>query len=113
MADRRVDRCLQGIRCGNTVGGNTTTYTWDVNSSLPVVLQDGSRTYVYGLGLISQTDTSGNQSYFLGNGLGSTEALTDGDGDATCRDDAFGDGQAERPGVSRSRGAGDERPRPR
>ena len=70
------------LRHTKTVGGNTTTYTWDVNSSLPVVLQDGTYTYVYGLGLISQTDGSGNQSYFLGNGLSSTEMLTDRQGNS-------------------------------
>ena len=48
--------------------------------------------YVYGLDLISQTDSSGVQSYFLGNGLGSTEALTDGSGNitATYKYDVFG-----------------------
>ena len=58
-----------------------------------MVLQDGSQSYVYGLGgLVSQTDGSGNQSYFLGNGLGSTEALTDGSGNvaATYKYDVFG-----------------------
>ncbi|MBI2908789.1 MAG: DUF2380 domain-containing protein, partial [Chloroflexi bacterium] len=81
-----------GLRHSKTVGGNTTTYTWDVNSKLPVILQDGSYTYVYGVGLISQTDNSGVQSYFLTNGLGSTEALTDGSGNvtATYKYDVFG-----------------------
>jgi hypothetical protein len=60
------------------------TIEWDVASSLPAVLQDGSQAYVYGLGLIGQTDGSGSQSYFLGNGLGSTEALTDGLGQVTA-----------------------------
>ncbi|MBI4302555.1 MAG: RHS repeat-associated core domain-containing protein [Chloroflexi bacterium] len=49
-------------------------------------------TYVYGHGLISQTDASGVQSYFLANGLGSTEALTDGSGNiiGTYKYDVFG-----------------------
>ncbi len=46
-----------------------------------MVLRDGANTYVYGLGLISQTDGGGNQHYFLGDGLGSTRALTDASGD--------------------------------
>ncbi|MBI4301916.1 MAG: RHS repeat-associated core domain-containing protein [Chloroflexi bacterium] len=80
------------LRHSKTVSGNTTTYTWDVNSSLPVILQDGTFTYVYGHGLISQTDSAGVQSYFLGNGLESTEALTDGSGNviATYKYDVFG-----------------------
>ncbi|MBI4302550.1 MAG: hypothetical protein HY664_08085 [Chloroflexi bacterium] len=81
-----------GLRHSKTVGGNTTTYTWDVNDSMPVILQDGTLTYVYGHGLVSQTDASGVQSYFLGNGLGSTEALTDGSGNimASYKYDVFG-----------------------
>ncbi len=65
---------------------------WDVASSLPVVVQDDIYTYGHGLGLISQTDTNGVQSYFLGNGLESTEALTDGAGNvaATYKYDVFG-----------------------
>ena len=35
---------------------------------------------MYSKGLISQTDGSGVQTYFLGNALGSTEALPDGSG---------------------------------
>lgn len=66
-----------GLRHSKTVGANTTTYSWDVGAGLPVILQDGAYTYVYGKGLISQTDGSGSHTYFLGNALGSTEALTD------------------------------------
>ncbi|MGE3412172.1 MAG: hypothetical protein AB7L91_08115 [Dehalococcoidia bacterium] len=51
--------------------GSTTTYVWDVNAGLPVVLQDGTRTYVYGLDLISATDGSGNQAYFSYDAVGS------------------------------------------
>lgn len=81
-----------GLRHSRTIGAATTTYTWDVASGLPVVLQDGSFSYVYGLGLISQTDNAGTQTYFLGNGLGSTEVLTDASGVvvATYKYDAFG-----------------------
>ncbi|MCL4464729.1 MAG: malectin domain-containing carbohydrate-binding protein [Chloroflexi bacterium] len=81
-----------GLRGGKTEGGSTTTYTWDLNAGLPVVLRDGANTYVYGLGLISQTDDLGNQTYFLGDGLGSTRALTDAAGEvvATYDYDVFG-----------------------
>ncbi|MBI4302561.1 MAG: RHS repeat-associated core domain-containing protein, partial [Chloroflexi bacterium] len=80
------------LRHNKTVGGKSTTYTWDVNNDLPAVIQDGTYTYVYGHGLISQTESAGVQSYFLGNGLGSTEALTDGSGNviATYKYDVFG-----------------------
>ena len=81
-----------GLRHSKTVTAGTTTYTWDVNSGMPAVLQDGTYTYVYGHGLISQTDSAGTQSYFLSNGLGSNEAITDGTGivTATYKYDVFG-----------------------
>jgi len=41
-----------------TTGGNTTNYVWDVAAGLPAILQDGTNTYVYGLGLISTYDGS-------------------------------------------------------
>ncbi len=81
-----------GLRMSHTVSGQTTNYTWDVNASLPVVLQDGTSTYVYGLDLISATDGSGNQTYFTYDGLGSTTDLTNGGGTVTDQYsyDAFG-----------------------
>ncbi len=62
----------------------TLNRTWDVAAGLPVVLQDGTNTYVYGLDLISATDGSGVQTYFLYDGLGSTTDLTDGSGVVTA-----------------------------
>jgi RHS repeat-associated protein len=61
----------------------TTDYLWDVNRSLPVVLQDGTNTYVYGLDLISATDGSSDQTYYQYDGLGSTVALADDTGTIT------------------------------
>ncbi|MGE3412174.1 MAG: RHS repeat-associated core domain-containing protein [Dehalococcoidia bacterium] len=72
-----------GVRRSHTVNGSTTTYVWDVNAGLPVVLQDGTRTYVYGLDLISATDGSGNQAYFSYDAVGSVTDLTDGSGTVT------------------------------
>ncbi|MGE3793862.1 MAG: RHS repeat-associated core domain-containing protein [Dehalococcoidia bacterium] len=72
-----------GVRRSHTVNGSTTTYVWDVNAGLPVVLQDGTRTYVYGLDLISATDGSGNQSYFSYDAVGSVSDLTNGAGAVT------------------------------
>ncbi len=81
-----------GLRMSHTVSGQATNYTWDINASLPVVLQDGTNTYVYGLDLISSTDGSGVQTYFTYDGLGSTADLTDGSGNtvATYSYDVFG-----------------------
>ncbi len=76
----------------HTVDSVTTDYIWDVARGLPVVLQDGTNTYVYGLDLISATDGGGAQTYFLYDGLGSTTDLTDGGGNviADYTYDVFG-----------------------
>ncbi|MBI2724141.1 MAG: RHS repeat-associated core domain-containing protein [Chloroflexi bacterium] len=63
-------------------------FVWDLGSSLPVVLQDvktqggatTTTTFLYGLGLISATDSGGATSYYLADGLGSTTQLTDSAG---------------------------------
>ena len=81
-----------------TSAGAPSTYVWDVGSGLPQVLQDTNvqvgttTTFVYGLGLISTTDGSGNTSYYLPDGLGSTSQLTNSAGTITGRYayDAFG-----------------------
>jgi RHS repeat-associated protein len=65
-----------GLRDSLTTGGNTTTFTWDVNRSIPQVLDDEDFRYVYGIGLVSQISGSGT-NYFLSDGLRSTMALTD------------------------------------
>lgn len=72
-----------GVRKSHTVNGTTTTYKWDVLASLPVVIQDGTYSYAYGLDLISMTDGSGNQHYFSYDGLGSVSDLTNGAGTVT------------------------------
>ena len=81
-----------GLRDSLTYDSNTTTFTWDVNASVPQVLDDGNFRYVYGLGLISEVDNSDNTYYYLSDGLGSTAALTDDSGalENTYEYDAFG-----------------------
>ena len=59
----------------STVGMNTTTFTWDVNAGLPVVLYDGSY-YLYGFGLEAM-EQSRDWYYVLADGLGSTMAIID------------------------------------
>ena len=52
---------------------------------LPVILQDSlGNNYVYGLDLISRTDSAGVQEYYLSDGLGSTANLADGAGNVTA-----------------------------
>ena len=64
-----------GLRESRTLGMSTTTFTWDVNAGLPVVLYDGSY-YLYGFGLEAM-EQSGDWYYFLADGLGSTMAIVD------------------------------------
>ena len=61
-------------------GGATTTFTWDIASGLPVVLDDGNQ-YVYGAGLTAMKQ-SGNWYYYLADGLGSTMAIVDSSGNS-------------------------------
>jgi RHS repeat-associated protein len=59
-------------------------------------------TYVYGLGLISVTDTDGNQTHFLYGGLGSTTGVADGNGNVTASYgyDVFGALRSGSPGAT-------------
>jgi RHS repeat-associated protein len=61
-------------------GTTTVDYVWDVVGGLPLLLQDGTNTYVYGLGLIAIYDGS-EMTYRLVDGLGSTVNLCDQDGE--------------------------------
>ncbi len=81
-----------GLRDSLTYDSNTTTFTWDVNASVPQVLDDGDFRYVYGLGRIAEVDGSDNAYYYLPDGLGSTMALTDAAGavENTYEYDPFG-----------------------
>ncbi|MFN8636067.1 MAG: RHS repeat-associated core domain-containing protein [Chloroflexota bacterium] len=65
-----------GKRSSKTVGSTTTTYVYDVNRGLPVLLEDGTRRYVWGLGLAYEVE-SGNALVYHVDGLGSVRALTD------------------------------------
>ena len=55
-----------GLRVSHKVGSKTTSYTWDVARGMPVLLQDGTNTYVYGLDLISST--KGTTQTYAGSG---------------------------------------------
>ncbi len=70
-----------GLRDSRAVsGGATTTFTWDIASGLPVVLDDGNQ-YVYGAGLTAQKQ-GGSWYYYLADGLGSTMAVVDASGNS-------------------------------
>ena len=70
-----------GDRLSQTVNGNTTNYTLDLNAGLTQVLNDGTNTYLYGNGRIAQVSTT--TEYFLGDALGSVRQLTNQSGQVT------------------------------
>ncbi len=80
-----------GIRASQTVSGTTTSYVNDVNRSLPVVLDDGARKYVWGLGPAYAVEGNNLEVYHT-DGLGSVRAVTDTSGAVvqTYTTDEFG-----------------------
>ena len=65
----------------SAAGGNTINYTLDLNTGLTQILNDGTNTYLYGMGRIAQVNTT--TEYFLGDALGSVRQLTDASGEIT------------------------------
>jgi hypothetical protein len=87
-----------GDRVSETVGGVTTVYLTDTQNPTdydqPIEATAGSTrtTYILGDRILGQADTSGNISYLLVDGHGSTRALTNSSGNITqtFNYDAFG-----------------------
>ena len=67
-----------GLRASKTVSGTTSPYTWDFGGSLPLLLADGTSSYIYGPGglLIEQVDSVGTATYIQHDQQGSTRVLT-------------------------------------
>ena len=84
-----------GARQTYTVNSLTTNYLQDLSVGIPVTLQETTSgvtiDYVYGIDLLSDVNT-GNSSYYLADGLGSTRMLTDETGTVvgSYSFDAFG-----------------------
>jgi RHS repeat-associated protein len=74
-----------GLRTSQTVSGATSYFAWDRSSSLPLLLNDGSTSYIYGPGglPVEQITSGGTPSFYHHDQLGSTRMLTDGSGKAT------------------------------
>jgi RHS repeat-associated protein len=84
-----------GLRASKTVGGTTTTFTYDTNGHVPLLLADGTSDYVYGpTGAPVEQFTPGGSGpqYYFSDAHGSTEELTSGTGtlDATYAYNAWG-----------------------
>ncbi|MBI5950997.1 MAG: hypothetical protein HY865_05025 [Chloroflexi bacterium] len=67
---------------GDRLSQNGVNYTLDLNTGLTQVLSDGTTTYTYGLGRISQQQGTAPE-YFLGDALGSVRQLTSQTGAVT------------------------------
>jgi RHS repeat-associated protein len=83
-----------GKRASKTVGGTTTTYRYDVGGGLPVLLDDGTRKYVWGAGGLAYSidKTSGAIGVYHTDGLRSVRAISDSSGSVvqTYQTDEFG-----------------------
>jgi RHS repeat-associated protein len=70
-----------GLRVSKATSGTTTQFTWDRSGSLPLLLGDGARSYVYGPGgPIGHITSGGAVRYYHQDALGSTRVLSDGTG---------------------------------
>jgi len=84
-----------GKRTSKSVNG-TASYTYDVNTALPVVLVEsiaaGDTRYIHGLDLLARVEPDDTTNYYHYDGLGSTRQLTDEAGDVVAgyEYDAFG-----------------------
>jgi RHS repeat-associated protein len=82
-----------GLRVSKTVAGQTESFVWDTVDALPIVLQDGSISYVTGPGGLPLEQVTGSTVYYYQHDqLGSTRALTDSAGAvvASYNYDAYG-----------------------
>lgn len=75
-----------GLRMEKTVGGKTTRFAWDESGDLPLLLQAGSTSYIYGpSGRPLEQITGGTPTYLLGDQQDSTRLLTDNSGTTVGR----------------------------
>ncbi len=73
-----------GLRTSQTVSGTTAHLTWDQSGELPLLLNDGSTSYIYGPGGLPVEQISGTTpSFYHHDQLGSTRMLTDASGAAS------------------------------
>ncbi|TML00326.1 MAG: RHS repeat protein [Actinobacteria bacterium] len=83
-----------GLRLSQTIGATTTFLAWQTSESLPLILNDGTNSYIYGLeGVpIEQVSSGGTVLYLHHDQQGSTRVLTGSTGksEATFTYDAYG-----------------------
>jgi RHS repeat-associated protein len=71
-----------GLRATKTVNGTTQDFTWDQSGSLPQILSDGTKSYLYGPDGVplEQTSTTGTTLWYHHDQGGNTRLLTDNTG---------------------------------
>jgi RHS repeat-associated protein len=83
-----------GLRVSQTIAGKTSYLAWDLAESTPLILSDGTNSYIYGPGGLpfEQINTEGNPLYLHHDQQGSTRMLTNaaGKSEATFTYDAYG-----------------------
>ena len=80
-----------GTRVAKNVGGAVTSFVWDRESGLPLMIDDGASEFVYGEGQVSSANAGGT-NFVLADALSSARLQTDGSGavSGTASFDAFG-----------------------
>jgi RHS repeat-associated protein len=87
-----------GLSVSQTVSGTTSHLTWDNTAELPLLLDDGQRSYIYGPGgLPVEQISEGAPTYLHHDQLGSTRVLTNSGGKAVG---TYGYGAYGEPGGS-------------
>ena len=83
-----------GLRASQSIGGSSSYLAWDKSAGLPLLLDDGQNSYIYGPGGIpfEQIDGAGNVLFLHHDQQGSTRMLTSTTGaiQATFSYDAYG-----------------------
>jgi RHS repeat-associated protein len=74
-----------GLRVSQTISGTTTYMAWDTAEELPLLLSDGTNSYIYGPGglPIEQVSSGGTTTYLHHDQQGSTRLLTGSAGTVT------------------------------
>ena len=72
-----------GLRQSRTIGSTTTDFVWDTNRSLPLLLDDGTASYLYGPSsapIAEVNDSTGAVRYLSADLIGSTRLITSSSG---------------------------------
>jgi hypothetical protein len=74
-----------GLRASQTISGTTSYLTWNMTGGLPLILNDGTNSYIYGPGglPVEQISSGGTVTYLHHDQQGSTRLLTGSTGTVT------------------------------